>query len=116
MYHPDSNTDGGGKQKEGGTGDGDVKTDWLKKGDEARDAGDFKEALRCYRQKPSGAARIPALQALVEKKVAQDVAQFSNVGDFDKADAAVDPWLAEFPTSTALQELKATIKRRRDNQ
>ena len=89
------------------------KVDWIKQGDEARDRGDYHEAVKCFRKQPSGAARIAGLLTLVEADVVAKVAKFSDVGQFDKADALVTEWLADFPKSEKLQEQKDLIARRR---
>lgn len=129
MYHPDSTTttgEGGGGTT-GGTGTGSTGTtntggtsaEALQQGDTARDRGDYQEALGAYRKasdKAAGAARIAALQPLVEADVEMKVNQFSDQGQFDPADALVANWLKEYPSSGVLQKLKDVIKRRRDAQ
>ena len=107
LIHPTApaDDDGGGVTGE--------PVDWLKKGDDARDRGDYHEAVKCFRKQPSGVARIQGVQALVEADVIAKVAKLSDVGQFDQADALVVEWLADFPESERLLAQKALIARRR---
>ena len=85
----------------------------LKKGDAARDRGDYHAAARYFREQPGGGLRLQIVQAIVEADVEGKVARFSDTGRFDPAEALVEEWLADFPTSTRLQEQKKLIARRR---
>ena len=109
-------TDGSQKKESGGSGE--TKEDWIAKGDQAQTAGDYHKALDAFRKAPpaSSAAHIAALQLTVERQVQKDVDKFSDVGQFDKAEAAVDEWTREFPQSEKLKALKITIHHRLESQ
>ena len=106
-YHPDTIKADPIKEETG------EKTDWIKKGEDARDRGDYHEAVKCFRKQPSGMARIQAVQGLVEADVEARVKKLSDVGQFDQADRVVDEWLADFPLSDRLKAQKELIGRRR---
>jgi len=112
VTHSDTIKDDPGKKDPGK--DDLAKEDWLKKGDEARDRADYHDAVKCYRRQPAaGAARIAAVQALVESDVEAKVAKFSDLGQFEQAAALVDEWLTDFPASDRLKAQKDLIVRRR---
>ena len=118
MTHPAEDGTGTGTKITDGSGRGETvtgeKVDWIKKGDDARDAGNYHDAVKSYRQGPASAkTRIVALQPLVEADVTAKVTKLSDLGQFDQADALIDDWLADFPESTILPAQKALIARRR---
>ena len=119
MTHPDPTTTDGdvkitpGKDVTGGGTPIEPAVDWIKKGEEARDRHDYHEAVKCFRQQPSGMARIQGIQTLVEADVDAKVAKLSDMGHFDQADALLDEWLADFPLSDRLKAQKELIARRR---
>ena len=107
MYHPDPIKEDTVKEDTG------ANVDWIRKGEDARDRGDYHEAVKCFRKQPSGMARIQGVQALVEADVEGKVKKLSDVGQFDQADALVDEWLADFSLSDRLKAQKELISRRR---
>ena len=109
LTHPDPTIPDGG----GTTAQVEPAVDWIKKGEEARDRHDYHEAVKCFRQQPSGMARIQGIQTLVEAEVDAKVAKLSDMGHFDQADALLDEWLADFPLSDRLKAQKDLIARRR---
>jgi serine/threonine-protein kinase len=92
--------------------------DYLGQGDAARDRGDYRAALKDYRQaeSPDKAQRLAQLQHAVEGDVEERVAALSDSGQFTQADALVSSWLAEYPSSSRLQAQKALIRRRKESQ
>jgi len=116
MYHPGPKIDDGtnGKKDDGGTTE--AGGDSIAKGDEAQKAGDYHKAVEYFRKPPPDAGRIQAVQLLVEAKVQKAVDSFSDLGQYDKADAEVDKWQADFPGSEKLKALKEKIQRRRSSQ
>ncbi len=84
-------------------------------GDAARNAGDFRTALRHYRE-ANDAAKVAAVQRAIEGDTEERASSSMDRGQFAEALRVVDGWLKEFPDSQRLQRLRARIVRARDSQ
>jgi outer membrane biosynthesis protein TonB len=84
-------------------------------GDAARNAGDFRTALRHYRE-ANDAAKLAAVQRAIEGDTEERASSSMDRGQFAEAQRAVDGWLKEFPDSQRLQRLRARIIKARDSQ
>ncbi len=84
-------------------------------GDHARDAGDYRTALRHYRAL-GDPTRLAKLQSAIEGDVEERVAGLLDQGRYGDAISLTDGWLREFPGSQRLQKMRAKGVRARDSQ